>query len=88
LSFKRQFLKIERSEGIVYQKQLFGEVGEAKIDAQVSIEESLKHFVREVAETCITARKIQTAVSKGQLENYALNSIFEWFGQEANRKES
>jgi hypothetical protein len=50
--------------------------------------ESLKHFVREVAETCITARKIQTAVSKGQLENYALNSIFEWFGQEANRKES
>jgi hypothetical protein len=32
LSFKRQFRKIERSDGIVFQKQLFWEVGEAKID--------------------------------------------------------
>jgi hypothetical protein len=33
LSFKLQFPKIERSDGIVFQKQLFGEVGEAKIEA-------------------------------------------------------
>jgi len=44
----------------LYFKNNSSEKLEAKIDASVSIVESLKHFVREVAETCITARKIQT----------------------------
>jgi len=64
LSFKQQFRKIERSDEIVFQKLLFGEVGEAKIDASAWIAESLKHFVREVAETCITAREIQTVYTE------------------------
>jgi hypothetical protein len=46
--------------------------------------ESLKHFVLEEAVKCITERKLQTDASKGLPEDFALNSIIERFGQEAN----
>jgi hypothetical protein len=37
LSFKLQFLKVERSDEIVNQKSLSGEVLDSKIDAQAKI---------------------------------------------------
>jgi hypothetical protein len=40
LSFKCQFLKIERFDEIENRKQLFGEVGDAKINAQAEMAEA------------------------------------------------
>jgi hypothetical protein len=39
LSFKHQFQKIERSDGIVNLKSLFGVVGETKVEAQAEMAE-------------------------------------------------